>query len=161
NINMSGFDQRAPAWDFNSLASTATEHLNLTAHLAEVPAHGSFVDVGSGPGCGLGAVAYLTRPDLKVISIDPGFGLPTTAQKMLEGRRRDMMEQGEFDEAELATLEATDAWYADQRAGYAEELPIDSGSIDLMASYAAIPEHSADASKALRECLRTLKVGGL
>lgn len=148
-------------WGDSSYAYKATEQLDLKTHLAGVPEGGTFVDVGSGAGCGLGAVAYLARPDIEIISVDPGFGLPETDEEELVAGRELMLRCGGFDEDELARLQETDAWYAERRTGCAEDLPLDSESVDLMASYAAVPEYSDNTDGVLYECLRTLKAGGL
>jgi SAM-dependent methyltransferase len=159
---MPGFDTVPFTWGDSSFADKAAHMLDLETHLPNVPQGGTFVDVGSGPGCGLGAVAHLARPDLRIISVDPGFGLAGTTAETLAKARQLMLDYSGFDEDELARLLNTDAWYADRRSDYAEELAsLESESVDLMGSFAAIPEHARDPTEALQACLRTLKAGGL
>lgn len=147
-----------PGWGSSSIPSKVAEQLKLNAHLAKVPQDGLVVDVGAGVGFGMAAFIYLTRPDITVVSVDPGYVEDPNTPELVEGREI-IINNGCEDERQRELLRSTDAWYSDMRHGFAEDLPIDSTSVDLLVSYAAIPEYAESPEQSLKECVRVLKLG--
>lgn len=150
------FYEAPPTWGAWTPPAMAAERLNVDHHLKAVPEGGTVVDVGAGIALSLSAYIYSVRPDVRIVPVDPGYGIPDIEWE-LEDVRGATIEQ--FDEATQARLEASDEWYKHARSAPAEELPVDDSSVDLLLSHAAIPDYATDPKLALEECVRVLKLG--
>jgi ubiquinone/menaquinone biosynthesis C-methylase UbiE len=108
------------------------------------------------------ALLYVRRPDLHVASVDPGYALQGSQQEAEAAEVRDAVIDC-FNDVEQKMLRSTDAWYASRIDAYADSLPFEAESVDLVFSYAAVPEYSSGPqqdAKDLREMLRVVKKGG-
>jgi len=144
-------------WGSASFPEKAAEELRLDTHLQRVPQGGIVADIGAGIGLSLEAAIHVRRPDIRTVAIDPGFSLDMNPLLF-----RDNLEitVDRFSSPRRAILQNSPDWYTRCLAGYAEQLPIRSDSVDMVVSYATIPEYT-HADLSLDESLRILKVGGL
>lgn len=146
-------------WGSASNPHEAAAQLNLMKHLEAVPLNGNVIDIGAGIGNSMEALLYIHRPDLRVISIDPGYVMQDGTGEA-EAREEVI---AYFKESDQEVLRSTNAWYANRFGVYAYELPFEDSSADLVLSYAAVPEYSSSREQSLgdiHEALRVLKTGG-
>jgi len=144
-------------WGTASVPTKSAEELRLDEHLPTIPINGTVVDVGAGVGLSLAASIHVRRPDLKIISVDPGFSW--MGEEEFASATQEVL--GHFEPEQQAMLEADKAWQQTRIEGTGEEIPLEDERADLVVSYAATPEYSYDTELTLEECLRVLKLGGL
>lgn len=105
--------------------------------LAPLPGEATIVDLGTGPGL-LPIELHKLWPQAKIIGVDP-------SAEMLNIARNNA------DEAGVANFET--------RVGTAEEIPIESNSVDLVVTQSSLHEWE-NPQKGLAEIFRILKPGG-
>ena len=143
------------SWGTSSYPPKGAGELQLDTYLPSVPQSGLVVDVGAGVALSLAAAIHVARPDVTILAVDPGFReLPA---EEFDDILDDTIEC--FDATKQSMLRASTVWRDRLLVGSAEALPIDSSSVDLMVSYAAVPEYAMNLEQVLSECARVLKVG--
>jgi SAM-dependent methyltransferase len=152
-----GIHDGPPTWGSSSNPEIAAHQLKLDEHLAALPTEGIVFDIGAGIALSLAAAIHVRRSDLKIISVDPGFGFMSES----ELQRGLDLTIGHFSPEQQLVLRGSQTWHRDRVATIAEDLTLDSNTADLVVSYAAIPEYTIDSAEAALEILRVLKIGGV
>jgi ubiquinone/menaquinone biosynthesis C-methylase UbiE len=109
----------------------------IVASLAPLESGSTIVDLGTGPGI-LTIELHKLLPQAKIIGVDLSSDMLETARK-------------NADEAGMSNYET--------RLGRAEEIPVESGSVNLVVTQSSFHEWE-DQRKGLSEILRILKPGG-
>lgn len=147
-----------PSCEPFTLPQQTSEELNLPAQLEAVPEDGLVLDIGSGMGLALAALIRTKRPDLHVISLDPGFRKVTSRNRIAHHLHWTVQN---FEHVDKVTLLDNDDWQKSVVAGYGESLPLADESVDMVVSYDGIPAHSRSEAIEFDEIVRVLKVGGV
>jgi len=147
-----------PTWGAWTPPEMIAERLGIGRYLIDVPLGGTAIDLGAGIGMPLSAYIYARRPDLHIVPIDPGYALPGVTAD-LELARHKVLES--FDDETRARLETDDAWHRNALGAYAEKLPFDDSSVDLIVSHAAMPDYATDPSLVAEEYVRVLRLAGV
>jgi SAM-dependent methyltransferase len=145
-------------WGAISNPIEASSQLQIPEHLPDVPENGTVVDLGAGIGNTLASAIFIARPDLTVISVDAGYIVDEEEDYDIEAREFIL---GCYTPDKRALLEADNTWLSRRLAGYAERVPLEDATADLVVSYAAVPGYSPDLEVAFDEIVRILKVGGV
>lgn len=145
-------------WGSSSYPKEAAQQMKLAERLSSVPECGSVVDVGAGINLTLAAFIGVRRPDVKVMSIDPGYSGQFSERYSTD--ELDIMIDT-FEPCQQLWLRNSHEWRDTMIAGAAEHLPFADESVDMVVSYAVIPEHVWDTSAAVAEAMRILKVGSV
>jgi hypothetical protein len=122
-----GFDAGIETWGWYSAPPVAAEVLQLSKYLGRLSEGGVVLDVGAGSAQSLAAAVFAERPDLTIVSVDPGFELWDVERTLARDRNHAI---SYFPPAKQEQLRGTDAWYANMLSGYAEDLPVYDASVD-------------------------------
>lgn len=156
SISSSRYSRYNSGWGTASFPHLSAEQLRVPELLDQVPKGGVVADIGAGVGLSLASFIVVERPDILTLSVDPGYQYQDFHQS-LNAELNITVER--FDNpCQRLFLKHNDRWLT-MLAGTAEETPLKDKSVDLVLSYATVPEFTFGTEIAVREGLRILKDG--
>jgi len=162
-------ESRADLWfaDQTWGSYARTEQVDKTFDLFDrvdrLPQGATVLNLGSGWFLGVNAAMQLRRPDLNIIGVDSGYRLLSISDEAhaLDEGVRELYET--MSESDRTALEADQRWRTNLVAGVVEQIPLATGSVDLLFAHAVIPENTEPHERAFmwafEEMSRVLKPG--